>query len=224
MEAVYQSTDMLAGAATADVLRLLQEAASQHQTALGLGREEMRRRGLLWMIASQKLTFVRQPVCGESVTVTTWLSQQRHGMYLRHYEISGTDGGLICRAAAVWTLADAENRTQVQMPFSVPLSQKVGQLPRFPLLRPMETEREFSFTVPVAYLDENDHMNNACYLDMAASILPQGGSLQTAQVDYHLEARGGECLTIGSALQGKNLLVQGYSARGLCFRMKLEYA
>lgn len=223
MEAVYQLKAIWNGTTTADVLRLLQESASQHQNALDMGREDMRRLGLLWMITRQKLIFERRPVPGEPVTVTTWLSEVRHGMLLRHYEMTGIDGAVICRAAAVWTLVDAEKRTLAQLPLSVPLVQKEGQLSRFPLLRPMETIREFSFTVPQAYLDENGHMNNARYFDAVTPILPKGGVLRTAQVDYHLEAREEETLAIGYVVQESDFFIQAKSDRGLCFRMKLTY-
>ena len=223
MEAVYQSEEILRGVSPADVLHLLQESASQHQTALGMGREAMYRRGLLWMIICQKLVFDRLPFCGERVIVNTWLSAARHGMYLRQYEVLDADGAVICRAAAKWTLVDMQTRTLAQVPLSVPLMQREGQLSRFPLLRPVETERDYAFIVPRDYLDENGHMNNTRYFDAVSPILPKGGVLRTAQVDYHAEALEGEKLVIGYTAQEKRLLIQAQGGRGLCFRMKLEY-
>ena len=222
METIYLQTVALNDATVAGLCSVLQQAASAHQEHLGTGQKEMRHRGLLWMIVRQKLMFDRQPMCGESVTVRTWLSEVRHGMLLRQYEVTGTDGAVICRAAAVWTLVDAEKRTMTQMALDVPLVQQEGQLPRFPLLRPMKMERRYSFTVPREYLDENGHMNNARYFDAVASILPNG-VLREVQADYHAEAREGETLDIGYALQKKNLLIQAQGGRGLCFRMKWEY-
>ena len=223
MEAVYQQTAVWNGGTVSDMLHLLQECASAHQTALGTGREEMLRRGLLWMITRQKLVLERPAVCGERITVTTWLSGMRHGMLLRHYEMTGADGAIICRALAVWTLVDAETRTLAQAPLSVPLVQREGELSRFPLLHPMETVQGYPFTVPHAYVDENGHMNNARYFDAVAPILPKDGTLHSVQVDYHREACEGETLVIGAATQGKTLLVQADGESGLCFRMKLEY-
>lgn len=223
MEAVYQSEEVLRGVSPAAMLHLLQESASQHQTALGMGREEMSRRGLLWMITCQELVFDRLPFCGEKVIVNTWLSETRHGMYLRHYEMLDANGAVICRAIAEWTLVDAEKRTLTRLSLPVPLTRREDQLPRFHLLRSAETEREFSFTVPRAYLDENGHMNNARYFDAVRSILPKDGILRTAQVDYHLEACEGETLTIGYAAQESDFFIQAKSGRGLCFRMKLTY-
>ena len=223
MEAVYQSEEVLRGVSPAAGLHLLQESASQHQTALGMGREEMSRRGLLWMIVCQKLVFDRLPFCGEKVIVNTWLSETRHGMCLRHYEMLDANGAVICRATAEWTLVDAEKRTLTRLSLPVPLTRQEGQLPRFHLLRSVEPGWQFSFTVPQAYLDENGHMNNARYFDAVAPILPKEGILRTAQVDYHLEALAGETLAVGYTAQGKNLLIQAQGDRGLCFRMKLEY-
>ena len=223
MEAVYQLEEVLRGASPAEVLHLLQESASQHQHTLGTGREAIARRGLLWMITWQKLVFDRLPFCGEKVTVKTWLSEARHGMYLRHYEVLDASGAVICRAVAEWTLVDAEKRTLVQLSLPVPLTRQEGQLPRFHLLRSVEPGWQFSFSVPQAYLDENGHMNNARYFDAVAPILPKEGILRTAQVDYHLEALAGETLAVGYTAQGKNLLIQAQGDRGLCFRMKLEY-
>ena len=222
METIYSQTVTLNDATVAGLCGVLQRAASAHQERLGTGQKEMRRRGVLWMIVRQKLVFDRQPVCGESITVKTWLSEVRHGMLLRQYEVTGTDGAVICRAAAVWVLVDAEKRTMAQMALDAPLVQQEEQLPRFSLLRPMETEREYRFTVPREYLDENGHMNNARYFDAVAPILPNG-VLHAVQADYHAEAWEGEALDIGYALQEKNLLIQAQGGRGLCFRMKWEY-
>lgn len=223
MEAIYRQTVTLPGTGVSDLLHLLQETASQHQTSLGMGRREMYHRGLLWMITRQKLVFYRTPADGEEVTVSTWLSEGKHGMYLRQYEVSAAADDVICRAAAIWTLVDAEKRVLSMTPLAVPFCQSDAQMERFPLLRSLDTVQEYTFTVPAEYLDENGHMNNARYFDAVAPILPKGGILHTAQVDYHAEAREGEVLTIGYTGTDHSLSVQAWGDRGLCFRMKLEY-
>ncbi len=223
METMYSQTTALPGTGISDLLHLLQETASAHQMLLGSGRQEMRCRGLLWMVTRQKLVFYRTPADGEEVTVSTWLSERKHGMYLRQYEVSVTGGDVICRAAAIWTLVDAEKRALVMMPLTVPFYQSRAQLERFPLLRPMETEREYIFTVPAEYLDENGHMNNARYFDAVTPILPKSGVLRVAQIDYHREVREGESLAIGYVMEDNSLRIQARNDKGLCFRMKLDY-
>ena len=223
MEELYTQYVTLKSQEISDLLSLFQQAASDHQTVLGSGREEIQRCGQLWMITRQKLVFYRAPVSGENAAIRTWLTEARHGMYLRQYELSDAEGNVLCRAAAVWTLVDAKSRALSQLRLDAPLHWEEEQLPRFPLLRPMETEREYSFTVPVEYLDENGHMNNAHYFDAVAQILPKDRILSAAQVDYHTEACEGEALTIGYTTENNSLLIQGQSNRGLCFRMKLEY-
>ena len=223
MKMIDTHTVMLSDETPAALCALLQDAASQHQSLLGSGREEMQSHGLLWMVMRQKLLLHRAPVSGETVTIRTWLSEARHGMYLRQYELTDAVGAALCQAAAVWALVDAESRTLAQLRLDVPLCQQECRLPRFPLLRPIETTQEYTFTVPTEYLDENGHMNNARYFDAVTPILPTNGDLYAAQIDYHLEAREGESLAIGYAVEDNSLLIQAQGDRGLCFRMKLEY-
>ena len=207
----------------AELFGCLQTAASRHQDALGSGREEMARRGLLWMITRQKLVLARVPANGEPMLLRTWLSEGRHGMYLRQYVVAAAhSGAVICRAAAVWTLVDAEKRALAQEPLPIPFYREEGQLARFPLLRPMETARTYRFTVPREYLDENGHMNNARYFDAVTEILPQGVP-HSVQADYHTEALEGETLAVGYTVREKGIEVQAQGDRGLCFRMKLSY-
>ena len=223
MNTVFQQTAVWRDGTVSNLLRLCHNSAAEHQTVLGIGRQEMRQQGLLWMIVQQKLVIMRRPIDGECIVVTTWLSETRHGTLLRQYELTGADGAVLGRAAAVWALADAEKRTLATMPLPVPLTQRAGQLPRFSLLRPMELTQAYHFTVPGEYVDENGHMNNACYLDAVTPILPAGGVLRGIQVDYHTEAVEGETLAIGYAVRGKDLLIQAQGDRGLCCRMKWEY-
>ena len=153
MKMIDTHTVMLSDETPTALCALLQDAASQHQSLLGSGREEMQSHGLLWMVMRQKLLLHRAPVSGETVTIRTWLSEARHGMYLRQYELTDAVGAALCQAAAVWALVDAESRTLAQLRLDVPLCQQECRLPRFPLLRPIETTQEYTFTVPTEYLD-----------------------------------------------------------------------
>lgn len=223
METTYVQKLSLGSVTPAALCDLFQQMASGHLTSLGIGFDEMRQQGLLWMIVKQKLVFYRCPTAGEMVTAATWLSKVQYGMYLRQYEIRTTAGEVICRAAATWTLVDAEKRTLSSVTPVVPLHQEEAQLAQFSLLRSVKTTQTCSFTVPAVYLDQNNHMNNARYFDAVAPILPEDRTLRTAQVDYHAEAREGEILAIGYARDGDTLLIQAQGDRGLCFRMRLEY-
>ena len=223
MNEIYKQRVMLKREEISELLALFQQAASNHQSALGMGREEMFCRGLLWMITRQKLRVNRIPISGEDVTLSTWLSEERHGMYLRQYELTDADGAVLCQAAAVWGLVGAESRKLSPLRLKMPIHQEKHQLPRFPLLRPVETEQKYSFTVTAEYLDENGHMNNARYFNVVAPILPKNLALRAAQVDYHMEAREGDSLAIGYVMEENRLLIQARGDRGLCFRMKLDY-
>ena len=223
MNEIYRETITLKTRSLSDLVRVLQNVGSTHQRIVGSGQDEMRRRGYLWMIAQQKLQMDRYPNLGETVTVSTWLSDVRHGMYRRHSEICTPAGELLIQAAAVWILVDAKTRAFSMREVEVPLYQSGRELPRFSLLRPMKTEELYDFTVPHEYIDANGHMNNAHYFDVVEPLLPENATIRTAQIDYHGEAYEQEHLPVGYTQTDFTLLVQARHQRGLCFRMKLEY-
>lgn len=210
------------------LLTMLQEAAIAHTEELGMGRGKTLDRGLLWIIALQRISIRRMPVYDERITVQTWPGKTMHVFFPRYYRVTGEDGQVLVEGSALWTLMDQTTRSAVfpdehgvEIPGTVTGMETA--LPRPP--RSIEFTAEAVFTVPYSYLDLNGHMNNVRYLDLAEDVLPpelHTQALREILVEYTNEAKLGEQITLQYGNQDRIWLIQGQTGKRL-FRMRMEY-
>lgn len=210
------------------LLTMLQEAAIAHTEALGMGRDKTLDRGLLWIIALQRISIRRMPVYDEKITVQTWPGKTMHVFFPRYYRVVAEDGEVLIEGSALWTLMDQSTRSAVfpdehGVVIQGTVTGMESALPRPP--RSIEPTAEAVFKVPYSYLDLNGHMNNVRYLDLAEDVLPpelHTRALREVLVEYTNEAKLGEQITLQFGNQANVWLIQGRTERRL-FRMRLEY-
>ena len=74
----YSDTDLKRRLRLSRLFTLLQEAAMDHATLLGAGRERTLDRGILWIVTLQQAIIHRMPVYDEPVRLVTWPGKPRH--------------------------------------------------------------------------------------------------------------------------------------------------
>ena len=80
------------------------------------------------------------------------------------------------------------------------------------------------YTVPHEVLDENGHMNNTRYYDLAEAMLGTAGRpLRAALVEYVAEAREGDTLHLAWGREGDLFALEGHT-ESPAFRMNLAYS
>ena len=90
-------------------------------------------------------------------------------------------------------------------------------------LRREGTERA-EYTVPEEVLDENRHMNNTRYYDLAEKLLgTRGKPLREALVEYSAEAREGDTLLLEWSEEDGLFVINGSNNGSPAFRMNLRY-
>ena len=157
------------------MMELMQEAATDHSEALGAGISDLRKRGLMWVLARQYMEIDRLPLYAEQITVETWPVRTVHSLYPRYYRILDGKGDAIVNSSSVWMLADAEKRTSVTSAVSGVSFDAEARGFELPLSKPRPSnraDRAYSFSVPFSYTDLNGHMNNTRYFDLADDLSP----------------------------------------------------
>ena len=209
-----------------------QECGMAQMQGWGQGNAFTMDKGLLWIVTRQRLEITRLPGMDEDVSLCTWVGDCRHGLFLRSDQLLGSDGAVLARGAAQWSLLHAHSRTIEMKPgdFGVYLPPCVTgtELPRQRPLRPMETDHRGAVTVPYSWLDANGHMNNVRYLDLAQDVLPHGGRpLRAVQIEYHREVLLGQSLEWGWAEvpfdDGAAYYFDGAVDGQTCFRALITY-
>ena len=215
------------GLCTGDLFRLMQKISGDHSTLLGYSEEKMEELGVMWVIIRHGVQVLRWPAPGEKILARTWPGPTRHGMCPRFYRLESGTGELLVTGCAVWSVVDRVSRKMV-----IPAARGVEIPPQVTGLearRPaapvrLETKESRIYTVPRQVLDENGHMNNTRYYDLAEELLgTRGKPLELALVEYVNEALEGDTLLLRWGEEDGLICFEGENRGEAAFRMNLKY-
>ena len=214
-----------AGICIGDLFRLIQKVSGDHCRELGFGESVMESLGLMWVIIRHAVELRRWPAPGEELRLCTWPGPTRHGMCPRYYRLLDGNGELLGEGCAIWSIVDRQSR-KMQMSPALAIEPLVTGLecrrPAAPGRLP-ETESA-DYTVTAAVLDDNGHMNNTRYYDLAEDCLgTRSRPLRRAAAEYLSEAREGDTLHLAWGREGARCCLEG-RRDGPAFRMELVYA
>lgn len=215
---------------TSRLFELMQEASIAHTEELGWPRQTTLDRGLLWMIAMQRVEVARMPEYDETVVLRSWPGPMMHVLFPRQYVFEDADGAPLVRASAIWTLVDMETRTMADPDAHGVVIQGVstGREIALPgIVRPEECDREAGIEVPFSYCDLNGHMNNTRYLDVVEDHLAgpaEGRELASVAVQYSAEVRYGDEVLLRWHEDGDGAFAEGSKDGRDCFRVRLGYS
>lgn len=179
---------------------VLQEAASEHASRLGVGVSELSPQGIAWVLVGWRLEVKRLPAFREEVLVETWPCALTERTADRDFLLFGASGEVLARATSAWMMLDLARRRPVRLPAVL----RQITLPE----RPRALEGGCSkpawpggggTSVEVAArradLDANDHVRNTAYLDWLAEGVPEElfarGELHAFEISFRAEARAG---------------------------------
>ncbi|HVO38593.1 MAG TPA: acyl-ACP thioesterase domain-containing protein [Spirochaetia bacterium] len=181
----------------------LQETAGNHTQALGVAPDDLRKRGLAWILSRLRLAVERYPALGESVTVRTWPSGVDRLFALRDFTMSGADGSIIARAVSAWLALDLASKRplRIQSVFDRPALDAPRALSTDleKLSGPAAAASELRFPVRFGDLDANRHVSNSRYVEWvvesAGPALLDNFSVSSLGVDFLAEmVFGGEVI------------------------------
>lgn len=215
------------GLCTGDLFRLMQKISGDHCRQIGYGEPVMEAKGLMWVITRHGADILRWPAPGEKLLARTWPGATRHGMCPRYYRIESETGELLITGCAIWSVVDRESRKMVSpaacgIEIEPLLTGLESRRPGAPLRRDGTEQAEY--TVSEDVLDENRHMNNTRYYDLAEQLLgTRGKPLREALVEYSAEAREGDLLSLEWSGEDGLCVISGSNNGTPAFRMNLRY-
>jgi acyl-ACP thioesterase len=193
----------------------LQEIAGHHAGALGVGVEELFKKGLTWFLSRMRLLIDRSPRTGERIEVRTWPSGIDRLFALRDFVVTDGEGAPLASATSAWLVMDARSRKPARIQ-SIWDSPDTSAIPRalpggVPKLSPMKMRkpdnegsssggqasgiRESRFPVMYSDIDVNLHVNNTSYvrwvIESAGAGVLESRRLASLAVDYLAETRYG---------------------------------
>ncbi len=197
------------------LLQFIQEVSSVHGSALGADKDTLAQKDLFWIIVRTRVQITRMPVCGETITLTTWPMPTTRVAYPRSVIGYDAQGQELFRSISLWGMMDRTSRCLV-----VPSKSGIavqGHLEGTELaapgsLSPKLTEHSSSRRVCFSDLDRNGHMNNTRYFDWIYDLLPaafhRDQNLKEFTICYLSEAMEGQMLDMGWEVQDGALQVE----------------
>ena len=215
------------------LLCLTQDIAGEHFERFGAGGPASAAdRSLMWIITRMQMAVERMPEYMETVTLETWTGRVSHGMFRRNFRFVDCEGKELVRAASVWALMRAEDRSLVMDPAAagvdVPACPGMED-PAMPgkIRLPELTECSFR-AARYSELDMNGHLNNTRYLDWAEDLLSreyhESHDLRGFSIHYRSEIRADAEAELRWALTEDGVLAcRGFVNGGEAFTVTQRY-
>ena len=97
--------------------RWVQDAATTHSRAVGLGLEEYRALGVLWVVRRHEIEYLAPAFADQELSAATWIDSMRAATSLRRTVIRRRhDGAQLCHAATTWVLIDLVSGRPTRVP------------------------------------------------------------------------------------------------------------
>ena len=214
------------GLSTRELFAWLQDAAGEQCVPYHLAGDDLKKRGLMWVVVRYLIRVPRWPEPGETLRLLTWPGATRHSMMPRFYRLLDAAGECIASGSSVWTVVDRETRKMVNPEeHGVILEALVTGLeerrPPAPARLPAEDSADYIVTDEV--LDTNGHMNNTRYYDLAERCIGrEGGHPRRIVTEHQSEIRAGQSMRICWGREGERYFIEGANDYPV-FRMELDY-
>lgn len=200
-----------------DLMRQMQEAASNHADTLGWGFADLDAQDLFWVLSVIRVEITHWPRFGSEYILSTWPSGLNRLQATR--EFLGTDqhGQALFAASSIWMILNRktdrpQNLLQLEQPFPIEKKRAISQKIR--RNKPKDiAETVMKIQVPASALDINGHVNNTEYLRWAYDALcrqqVQPG-FSSFQLSFHAEVFAGDEIEFGIIEGTRSLEVSGF--------------
>jgi acyl-ACP thioesterase len=215
-----------------NIFLTMQDVAGKHAEKLGAGYEDLKEKGITWVLVRASLKMEKYPDAYTPVKITTWPEPEKRLLFPRFFMFQDGSGNLLGTASTLWALMDIENRTlvvpaakgiAVQTPAEPPLKLELPSKVRLP-----EGEITESTACPkYSDLDINNHVNNSRYIDWFTDQIPleihARGFLSEISVSYSKEIRNGSTVKLEFSKNGEQFRLAGKEGDQVCFMVNATW-
>jgi acyl-ACP thioesterase len=212
------------------LLEILQDMATQHADALGIGFDALRPLGKVWVLSKIRIDLLKSTMQGDTVSVKTWPLAPNRFYADRAFAASDNVGNGVFTAYSRWCILDNASRLAVDPQFTNELfgGEYLGEVisNNFAKVNFDDTfTLVYNKTVRFCDLDINNHVNNTNYAVFAVNASMQADSvIRSIQMSFHRETHLSESIEVYAKEVDSRTLVVGKVAGELCFTSVLEYA
>lgn len=109
--------DDLGHASNVSWVRWVQDAATAHSRSVGLGLDEYRALGVLWVVRRHDIEYLAAAFADQALVATTWIDSMKGATSLRRTTFRrAEDGAELCHAATTWVLCSIPSGRPTRVP------------------------------------------------------------------------------------------------------------
>ncbi len=195
----YSEISMNGYADIARIAEYFQDCSVFQSETLGVGLEYLSENHLAWLLASWQIVVEKYPEYGQELIVSTWPYDFDAAFGYRNFMLQDKQGQRLAVANSQWIMVNTETGHPIKITDQIvrhyPMTEKADMIyaPRKITFREVQEARE-PVRVPRAFIDTNQHMNNAQYIRTALEYVPEDFHIHQMRVEYKKAAVLGDVL------------------------------
>ena len=181
------------------LLDLFQNCSSFQSEDLNVGVDYLHANNRAWVLSSWQVCIDDLPTFCDEVTLRTFPSGLKMALAYRNYEMLDKDGKRLACANSIWAYIDTVKLIPVRCPASE--AETYGTHPALdmePMPRKIEVPKAMEalepFQVKKYFIDTNNHVNNARYVQAASDYLPSDFKYDIVRAEYKKSALLGDTI------------------------------
>lgn len=227
-----QDVDFTLKASVASVINYMLNVAGTDAHRKGFGVDVLQGRSFTWVLSRLAVEVERRPEQYTDIEIDTWVNEFNRLTTTRNFRMHAGEE-LYAEGVSQWCVIDMESRSAVDLNIFKDIYDRAlvdEASPIAPPLRLRGIVPQTSMSRPVVYsdIDFNRHVNTLRYVDLIFDTLPLEVIEQRdkLRIDIHFiaEALYGECLSVGSVVEGDvwQFEITSDSGKTLC-RARIEF-
>lgn len=213
------------------LMRYLQQIAREDCDNMGCTYPFMRSLNTVFVLTKLAIRFNRPVMAGESVVLKTYNNSINGIIFDREFELTSKDEPL-AYASSFWTLVKYDTRSLVR-PKDFPVQFEALNYDIEPIFIPRRLPEDgllvcARHTVRTSDLDENNHLNNCVYADIALDSISEFDGLKKwvsgIKLIFRHEAKRGDSLIVSRSESGDKTIVFAFNEteNKPCFEAELQ--
>lgn len=211
------------------IMELMQDAATSHADALGIGWDNMNANGLFWVLSKVKIVFDK-PVSRavSEFSLYTWPVASNRLYAERRFKGTDEQGETLFSSSTLWMIVERDTRKIVSRETLAKYynfdfdDADCGCDNNFDRIRIDETYASaYTSRVRRTDLDINRHVNNTRYVDYALDALSETDKVTELEIVFHKELTLNDEVDVRVKREKNVLYVVGVRSGDVCFTVKL---
>ena len=211
------------------ILDYFQTIATIHAEEIGLGYEEMKNKGLAWILAKQKYVVYDNTNMYDTFDALTYPLPVKGLAYDRYYELKSAKTSFLVKGLSRWCVADINTHqiTRKQLSYNGECIDDAGGIDfDKDLVKISDIEgftKKCEYLVQNSDLDHYHHMNNTKYGDVILNAIDKEYKIKELEIIYSHECKCEDVIEAYTKEDNNIIFVLGLikDTNNICFKAKL---